>query len=208
MIIVTGHRGFVGQHLCRALRGSDALWLVDRRNGNNILEGELPPADRVYHLAASTDAQNGDAWEDAQTNILGTLRLLQHYGSKLVFASSSMVNYPVTPYGISKLAGEHYARHYGAAIVRFCNLFGDGGHSVIDRFGADKVLTIRGDGEQLRTYAPVEHAVKALMAARPGTTTILPGQDMTVNEVAARYPLKPARRVEANPLDIVDGRQV
>jgi nucleoside-diphosphate-sugar epimerase len=70
------------------------------------------------------------------------------------------VNYPLTPYAISKRAAEDYALFYGAAVVRFCNLYGAGGHGAIDRFRDGDRIEIRGSGEQLRTYAPVEDAVR------------------------------------------------
>lgn len=208
-IVVTGFEGFVGLHLCNVLvdQGHRVIGL-DIKNGNDIRSCWLPRADRVYHLAAQTNAQEPDTIHDADTNIMGTLRILQHYGSKVVFASSSMVNYPVCPYAISKRAGEAYAKLYGAAVVRFCNLHGQFGHSVIDRFSFDPVLTIRGTGEQLRTYARVEDAITALLNAKPGDEFILPGRDLTVNQIAAWFPQKEIRREKALETDILDGRQL
>lgn len=202
-VLVTGHRGFVGGHLCKRL--GDVVG-IDLRDGDDILTADLPEVDRVYHLAANTDAQCADVAADARVNIMGTLRLLERYGDRVVFASSSMVAYPVTPYGISKLAAEKYCRVYGGAVVRFCNLFGEGGHSVIDRFREGRG-TIRGDGSQLRTYAPVENAVEALLSVKAGELMILPGADMTVNDVAAMYPGDHPRE-PASALDMADGRQV
>lgn len=203
-VLVTGHRGFVGSHLTRRLKDWVGIDLVE---GRDILNAKLPEVDRVYHLAANTDAQSPETFRDAEVNILGTLRLLERYGSRVVFASSSMINYPITPYGISKLAGEHYARLYGGAVVRFCNLYGEGGHSAIDRFREAPEIQIRGTGEQVRTYAPVEHAVSALLEVKPGQTYVLPGTDFTVTEIAGMYD-KPVRRVPASTLDLLDARQV
>lgn len=206
--LVTGHRGFVGAHLWAAL---DALGYeltgLDLKDGQDILTAELPAVDKVFHLAAQTDAQSFNAEADARTNIMGTLRLLEKYGSRLIFASSAAVNYPVTPYAISKRACEEYVRMYGAASVRFCNLYGEGGHSVIDRFRHGDCMEIRGTGTQRRTYAPVEDAVAALMDANPGVLTILPGKDMTVNDVAAMYQGKRIVHVPALQTDLIEGRQ-
>lgn len=191
-VLVTGHLGFVGSHLCKALhrRGHSVIG-VDLKDGHDVNTCVLPRhVDRVFHLAAQVDASNPNTRLDAYSNIFGTLRILKYYGDKVVFASSSMVNYPVTPYAISKRAAEDYARMHGAAVVRFCNLYGEGGHSVIDKFRdtpKEGTLTVFGDGHQIRTYAPVEAAVKALLEVAPGELTLLPGQNKTVNEIAFEH---------------------
>lgn len=209
-VVVTGYRGFVGSHLMTALRERhDRVTGIDLRDGEDIRNCYLPPAERVYHLAAQTDAQSNKCMDDLQTNAVGTLRLLEKYGPKVVLASTSMVNYPVTPYAISKRAAEDYAVLFGAAIVRFCNLYGEGGHSAVDRFASDETITIRGSGDQLRTYAPVEDAVAQMIVARAGELVILKGRDLTVNEIAANHPGKPVKRVPALVgRDILDGRQL
>jgi nucleoside-diphosphate-sugar epimerase len=211
-ILVTGHRGFVGRHLCLALmkRHSDAIIVgIDALNGDDVRFCAWPDnIDRAYHLAAQTDAQCEDAQHDAEVNILGTVRILQEYGDRVVLASSSMANYPHTPYGISKAACELYARFYGAAVVRFCNLFGDGGHSLMDRLLMGLPVEIRGSGEQRRTYAPVSRAVEEMIDAMPGTITLLAGETLTVNQLVARFPKSRVTRVDAHPLDVLEGSQL
>lgn len=207
-VLVTGHRGFVGTHLRRALAGSGAEVLgIDLKEDQDILSANLPEVDRVYHLAAQTDAQAMDAGADASVNIMGSLRIFERYRGKVVFASSSMVNYPITPYAISKRAGEDYARFYGCAVVRFCNLYGEGGHSVADKFREASVLNVYGTGQQLRTYAPVSAAVAAMLSVKPGELHVLQGQDLTVNDVAAMFPRKPVNRLPAKPLDLIHAPQ-
>jgi nucleoside-diphosphate-sugar epimerase len=207
--LVTGHLGFVGTHLCRELvkRGCKVIG-IDLKNGADIVSCDLPDAEKVFHLAGQTDAQCEDVGKDAAVNIAGSIRVFERYRDKAVFASSSMVMYPVAPYAISKGAAEDYARYYGAAVVRFCNLYGEGGHSVIDRFREADALTVYGTGEQLRTYEHVDVAVQALINARPGKTTILPGDDYTVNEIAAMFPGKPVSRGTGRHLDLIDARQI
>jgi nucleoside-diphosphate-sugar epimerase len=202
-VLVTGHLGFVGTHLCKALldRGDDVIGM-DFKAGGDILFDELPDADRVFHLAAQTDAQSEDAITDAMDNIIGSIRIFERYRDKCVFASSSMVHYPHSPYAISKKACEDYARYYGVRVVRFCNLYGVGGHCVIDKFREAERLTIYGGGQQLRTYAPVEDAVKLLLRAR-SSLEILKGKDYTVLEISSWFPGKPVDYKPQSKLDLM-----
>jgi len=179
------------------------------KNGDGVLEYDFPDdVDKVYHLAAQTDAYCRYALADAEANVLGAVRVMEKYGSKVVFASSAMVNYLVNPYAISKKAGEDYARFFGAAIVRLCNVFGPGGHGVFERFEAAKELTIYGSGEQLRTYVSVHEAVDHLICAKAGETDVVRGVDLTVAKIADLFPKKKRNYLPAKDGDLIDGRQV
>jgi UDP-glucose 4-epimerase len=212
-VLVTGHRGFVGTHLCNALRDrGDEVIGFDIKDGNDIRRCPLPDdTDKVYHLAAQTNAQSDESYADANTNIMGSLRVFAKYREKCVFASSSMVKYPYTPYAISKKACEDYARFYRVGIVRFCNLYGDGGHCAIDKFRTAERITINGSGQQLRTYAHVDKAVEMLLQADgggPRCQWILDGKDYTVLEIASWFSGKPVDWLEQPKLDIMKAPQV
>lgn len=212
-ILVTGHLGFVGTHLCKALRErGDEVIGMDLKEGDSVLEAYLPDVDKAYHLAAQTNAQSENAYDDARTNILGSIRIFEHYREKCVFASSSMVKYPHTPYAISKKACEDYARFYRVGVVRFCNLYGDGGHCVIDKFRAAERLTIYGNGNQLRTYAHVDKAIELLLKAEGGGwgggADVMDGKDYTVLEIASWFSGKPVDWLEQPRLDIMRAPQV
>lgn len=209
-ILVTGHRGFIGTHLTAMLKrdGHDVMGIDLRENGD-IRFAALPSVDAVFHLAAQTDAMNDNARADADVNIMGTLRILERYRHKVVFASSSMVNYASTPYAISKLAGEKYALFHEATVVRLPNIYGAGGHSCIDKFRDGDVMVIFGDGEQVRTYAPVEAACAAFWEyVGAGGIHIVPGRNMTVNEIAAKFPGKTIVRHTPRKNDLQHAPQV
>src|SRR6185369_14117902 len=92
LILVTGNRGFVGGHLCSYLDSHGIKWTgIDLKDDwrQDIIGVDLPEAERVYHLAAQTNAQTDDVLGDAETNITGTLRILERYRDRVVFASSS-----------------------------------------------------------------------------------------------------------------------
>lgn len=189
-ILVTGSEGFIGKRLVARLRshGTDEVHGLDLKTGRDVLTDPLADDyDRVFHLAAQTDAQTEDVEHDALTNVIGTLRILKRYGSRVVFASSSLVNYQTSGYAISKAAGERYAAIYGAAVVRLCNIFGPGGHSFMEVCQEADVITIHGDGSALRTWAPHYEAVNALISAEAGQVSVLGGYTCTIREIAAGF---------------------
>ena len=85
---------------------------------------------------------------DANVNILGLINLLElsrlNKVKKIIFAASGGTYYgecerparedsppqPLSPYGVTKLAGEHYVRAYGAlhgmrfSVLRYGNVYG------------------------------------------------------------------------------------
>lgn len=181
--------------------------------------------DRVCHLAArvSIRASTTGFCEDARTNIMGSLSLLravtQTDVAKVVFASSMAVyadspspkpiaesysTEPVSPYGISKLAGEKFVsnildiagRKY--SVLRLFNTYGSGQTytpyvGVITIF-ATKLLKgetpqIFGDGNQVRDFVYVGDVAQAFRRAvefdgASGIYNVGSGRPRTVNEVA------------------------
>ncbi len=136
---------------------------------------------------------------DAQTNLFGLINMLEGAaeggGKRVVFASSGGVVYgdpevlptpetapkmPISPYGVSKLGGEHYLRAlaalrgFDAVALRYANVFGPrqdpkseaGVVSIfVSRVLAGESLTIYGDGKQTRDYVFVGDVARANVAA-------------------------------------------
>lgn len=159
------------------------------------------PPQVVNHHAAQKDVNKSvqDPAFDAQVNILGTLNLLENcvrYGVKrVIFASSGGTVYgepqrlpvseghaerPLSPYGVSKLAAEHYLRFYqkvhriSSVSLRYGNVYGPrqdplGEAGVVAIFALrlleGKPTVIYGDGEQARDFLYVADAVAANLAA-------------------------------------------
>lgn len=210
-ILVTGHKGFIGTYLTaelQAARHTVIGWDIrgEHQNGN-ILTMPFDWFDKVFHLAAKVDARSDNSLDMVETNVLGSLRLFEKYRDKVIFASSCAVHYD-TPYGASKRAAEQFANFYGCGIVRLCNVYGFGGHSVVDIFRREPILSVAGDGKQLRTYAPVEDAVNMFLSCKPGQTLILKGNEWTVKQIADRHPNKSQRWMERGKWDIDIGVQL
>ena len=192
-IVVTGSDGFIASYLLPELKDHEVIGL-DIKSGNDILECDLPPADIVIHLAAEPGvvASVADPYKNARTNILGTIRLLEHYkDAKFIFASSggTIQETIESPYGLSKKTCEEYIKmlHDNYVILRFPNVYGKGSRSVIDKFLNDNIITIYGDGRASRTYGYIKDIVRAIiysMGWSKGLYKLGSNQDYTVNEIA------------------------
>ncbi len=164
--------------------------------------------DAINHHAAQIDVRFSvdSPSQDAAINVVGLVNLLEGAGEgkvrRVVFASSGGVVYgdpsviptpetapklPVSPYGVSKLAGEYYLRAIGAlrgfegVAMRYANVFGPrqdpkseaGVVSIfVSRLLEHKPLTVFGDGRQTRDYVFVKDVARANVLA---TTAALPG---------------------------------
>lgn len=140
---------------------------------------------------------------DSHINVVGFVNLLEGAGEggvkRVIFASSGGVVYgdpeviptpetapklPVSPYGVSKLAGEYYMRAIAAlrgfegVAMRYANVFGPrqdpkseaGVVSIfVSRLLEKKPLTVFGDGRQTRDYVFVKDVARAnvLASTRP-----------------------------------------
>jgi len=132
--------------------------------------------------------------EDINLNLLTTINLLRVIGTSLqgiCFASSVSVYgaparlpvreedvpLPVSSYGVTKLAIEHYLRAWGktnnvpVTILRYATVYGPGelNHRAIPKFlqaiGDGKPPLVNGDGSELRDYVYVDDVVQATVRA-------------------------------------------
>ncbi len=205
----------------KALHASDGFRLVEGTIRDLDLEDCLAGADVVYHLAAQPGVRRSWGREFEiylDQNLLATQLLLEAVReadvSRVVFASSSSIYgdaeqmptpesaqpLPVSPYGLTKLAGEHLCRLYFSrwavpvVMLRYFTVYGPRQRPdmAFTRFiraaTARDPIEIFGDGKQSRDFTFVEDAVTATIAAglrgRPGQAyNIAGGSQATVLEV-------------------------
>ena len=169
MILITGHKGFIGSKLYKKIRGRG----LDKKDGNNLLTMQsFPKADIIYHLAANTSVEeslyNPEVY---MLDIVALARISKQYpNAKIIFAQSAASINPQSPYGFSKLAcGEYLKRfHKDYVICTFPNVYG-GGKGVIDIFKDQDTVTIYGDGEQVRDFVHVDDIIEGLVLAKDWT---------------------------------------
>ncbi len=152
----------------------------------------------VFHMAArNIIASTANPRDDFATNIGGTLNVLlaarEARVERVVYTSSTSIYgnprsipineddglVPLTPYAVSKLAGEHYClafyESYGlpVGVVRYSNVYGEGQRpenpycGVVAKFMTAayerRALSIHGDGGQTRDFTFIEDAVEATL---------------------------------------------
>ncbi len=209
-ILITGSQGFVGSNLW--FSKDEETVGIDLKNGDNILDCELPHVNIIIHLAAQTDvtASVANPFYCANNNVMGTIRLAEQYRhSRFIFASSggAIQNESTeSPYGASKLAAELFIKNICSnyVILRFPNIYGQGSKSVVDKFMFQKQLTIYGDGMATRNYVHVSDIAEAIRLARtwkPGTYSLGSGLNYNV-ETIAKMTGKPITYAPARPGEI------
>jgi len=190
----TGSRQNVPPHPCLELIEGDV------RSYHTVREA-VEGVHFVLHEAAlpSIPRSIRDPITSNDVNVVGTLNLLNASRdarvARFIYASSSsiygrntelpkretMMPLPISPYAVSKLAGENYCRAftelYGfeTVILRYFNIFGplqdpNSQYSAVIPLFIRSLLTretptIFGDGSQTRDFTYVENAVQANLAA-------------------------------------------
>ena len=203
-----------------------AFYRADIRDGlalDEVLAREKPEV--VSHHAAQVSVRESaaDPAHDASVNVVGLLNLLQacarHGVRRFVFASSGGAIYgeqeqfpadenhplrPVSPYGVTKLASEHYLRCFQMMhglpflALRYANVYGPPqchrGESGVVALFADRLLRsesvrINGDGFQTRDFVYLDDVVEANVLAigsgRQGIFNVGTGVETSVNGLFA-----------------------
>lgn len=195
----------------------------DSREIRKIISEEKPEIINHHAAQISVTKSVSDPLEDAEINIIGCIAILEEARrcgvKKIIFASSGGVVYgdvrtfpvsegyspahPVSPYGVSKLACEHYLfmyhKLYGLPYIalRYSNVYGPrqnatGEAGVVaiftTRYLKDEEPVIHGDGKQTRDYVYVGDVVsanlKCLDTDFTGAVNIGTGIETDVNAIS------------------------
>ncbi|WP_290812374.1 NAD-dependent epimerase/dehydratase family protein [Halovivax sp.] len=201
----------------------DARFIEADLRDADALERAVAEADTVFHEAAVVSVARSveDPLESHAVNAESTLRLLEaarRHDVRVVLASSAAIyghpesipvgepdrKEPTSPYGLEKLAADHYAHLYhdlyglDAVPLRYFNVYGPGQSGgdyagvirvFVERALNDDPITVHGDGDQTRDFVFVDDVVRANLAA--ATTDAVgeaynvgTGESITIRELA------------------------
>jgi UDP-glucose 4-epimerase len=176
----------------------------DPPDGVHLIEGDVRDqqtvdeaaagVDVIFHQAAlvSVEESIADPIESNAVNAAGTLRVLEaarRHDARVVVASSAAIYgepehvpatetdplVPTSPYGLDKLAADHYVRLYHelygleTVALRYFNVYGPGQSgeyagvisAFLEQARNGEPITVHGDGEQTRDFVHVDDVVRA-----------------------------------------------
>jgi UDP-glucose 4-epimerase len=211
-ILVSGSSGFIASHLISKLKELGHKVIGMDIKGKSSLDicniGDVIIAmrnvDVVVHLAAYTEVQDSIEFPMRyyDNNLTGLMNMLDIASSKkikrFIFASSAAADNPQSPYGVSKLCGEHWCgifqKCYGLSTVslRFFNVYGKGtDKGVIPTWikaiknGERPVIY---GGNQVRDFIYVKDVVDAIIYAMEsqevGTFEVGTGRGIAIFDLA------------------------
>jgi nucleoside-diphosphate-sugar epimerase len=195
-ILLTGHRGFIGQHLLKMLSIDHLVIGIDLLDKKNILTSPLPDVDLVIHLAGMGGVRQSmenpkQYWDN---NVIATQKILKHYkNQRVLFASSSTQYEPwLNPYAASKHIIEKIP-HNNSVAMRFHTVYG-----ATNRKGMffDRLLmgTLEYVTDHSRDFVHIEDVCEAITILMDSTFTgsidIGTGESVYVKDIAPNLPMK------------------
>ncbi len=197
----TGHEGNLAEH-----RNRIRLEVADLRDAEAVGRA-MQGCDYVFHEAALASVPRSvkEPLASNEVNVTGTLNVLEAARDagvrRVIYAGSSsaygnvevspkhedLTPQPMSPYAVSKLAGEHYCRAFSAVYgletlsIRYFNVFGprqdpDSPYAAVLPLFARELLAgrsprIDGDGSQTRDFTYIDNVVAGNLAAMTAART-------------------------------------
>jgi nucleoside-diphosphate-sugar epimerase len=131
-ILLTGHKGFIGSSLIKALELNHTVIGIDLVDGDDLLTCDFPNKnfDLIIHLAGRSGVRESvnDPAAYWRNNVEASRRLFDRYeGTRILYASSSSAYEPdLNPYAASKHVLEELASRYPNTLgMRFHTVYSD-----------------------------------------------------------------------------------
>lgn len=203
-VLVTGHKGFIGQNLVPVLEsdgwevsGADYAEKDDPVNVTlfDMLCPRMGEVDAVVHLAGLAGIPQSimEPAPSFTSNVRGSFNVLEAARTlgikRVIFASSAAADQPISPYGAYKAAVEamfkayHFTFGMETVILRFSNVYGPYSRhktSIVARWCRDIIegrpVTVYGDGEQRRDFIYAPDLVQGIRGALRASGEVVAGK--------------------------------
>ena len=183
-ILVTGHKGFIGQRVYNAFNNFKDAHLYDDSTEIDGLEINEPfptkKYDCIYHFGGKTLLRESgkNPLEYFEQNVNFTVKLLEKArkdDSSFVFPTSGSAGKTSNPYSVSKYMAENWIKTYGefyglkGIIFRLYNVYGGHKGAVYNFLKAayeNKPIKVYNYGANIRDYIHIYDAV-SLIVSKP-----------------------------------------
>lgn len=228
---------YIKERNLRSLRSWDSFTFIEGNLLTLSLSSVLEGMDWVFHQAAQAGVRASWGKQFSQYtefNVLATQRLLEAalkfksiqrfvyassssiYGDTSVFPIvESVVPYPVSPYGVTKLAAEHlcslYHTNFGLPTVslRYFTVYGPrqrpdmAFHRFCKAIIEHQPLHIYGDGQQTRDFTYISDVVEANIRAAEGNAAV--GKVFNIaggSRVTIQHVIQTLQQICGNSIDV------
>lgn len=233
----------IKEHNLQELRGKSHFKFIEKDLVDMEIGRDISGVDWVFHQAAQAGVRSswGRYFEHyIRSNILATQLLLEYCRGKeikkFIYASSSSiygdsddlpliegsVPKPVSPYGVTKLAGEHlcllYWKNYQIPVInlRYFTVYGprqrpDMAFNLFIRaILKDESITLYGDGKQTRDFTYISDIIDANLRAAQSTVAgeimnIGGGSQTSMQEVIRSLGEMSKKTIRVNTVDAQKG---
>lgn len=203
MVLVTGHKGFIGQALKFDYEGFDLKDGLDIRSLRDL--SVMGDRKIIVNLAAISGVMPcyNDPLLALSTNVQGPVNIMKiatALKQRVILASSGAVKEANHPYAASKRAmedfAEAYRKSYGLDVscLRFTNVYGTGSidkNSVIAQFCKDALtsgeIAVFGSGKQTRDFVYIEDVAEGIKQVLPKShpvVQVIGGKQVEIGWVA------------------------
>ena len=228
-VLVTGHAGFLGQHIGRSLSAEGIEWIgLDRTASasakNQIIcdvrslpaiSGQLPDFELIIHLASPVGVTDTSGQHTATVALRTHARLLYFSSSEVFGEADRVIDHstplaPLSGYGEGKQAAERMITSLldDAVVVRPFNVYGPGQRggflvaNIIRELQCNGTIRLVGGGRAIRQFTYVGDVVEAVRRIRNEWPSVRRTVHIAGPEAAAiAHVVEIAARVAGRPIN-------
>ena len=195
-VLITGHKGFIGQHVFADWQETHGGWVTGLDRPDDIRDFSGGDYDLVIHLAAYADIRDSQEnpekyYENNVASVRPLFEWCRETNTRLLYASSSAVEegYWGNPYAMTKWINEQMAPPNSVG-MRFTTVYGPGGRGnmMYDLLKDKKASYVTNHKRDWIHVKDVCRAIRYLASSDvTGPVTIGTGESVAVKDLAKAF---------------------